>query len=363
MKKLIAILATLSLTASVAMAQSEYKHWFMQVQGGVAETIGETNWTDLLSPTGALSLGYQFSPVFATRLNLSGWQAKGAINGPTALYKYNYVQGGLDLMADLCNLFGANRCDRVVTPYVFGGIAGNYSFANDEANALKPRFQQLSNSYLWEGGKFFPALRAGAGLNFRLGKAVDLNLEANSSFIDDHFNSKRGSKADFQLQALAGLVFHFGGRCRSAELEPAPVIVPVEPAPAPAPEPEPEKVVEPEPEPAPVVAPAFEELTEHIFYIIDTWDIQAVERPKVDAIVKALNEHPETNVSVSSYADKDTGTAARNEFLSKKRSAEVAKALEAAGIDPSRISTAYYGDTINPFPTPETNRVSVCVVK
>ena len=360
MKKLIAIIATLALTASVAVAQNDYKHWFLQLQGGVAETIGETTWTDLLSPAGAVSLGYQFSPVFATRLNVNGWQAKGAINGPTEVYKYNYVQGGLDLMADLANLFGANRCDRAVTPYLFGGIGANYSFANDEANALKDRFATMGNSYLWDGSKIFPAIRAGAGLNFRLSDAIDLNLEANSNFIDDHFNSKEGSKVDFQIQALAGLVFHFGRSCAPAPVA-EPVLVPVEePAPAPAPEPEPEPVVAPEPAPA---APAFTELTENIYFVIDTWYIQDSEQPKIDAIVKALNENPGTAVSISSYADKDTGTAKRNQFLSKNRSAEVAKALEAAGIDPSRISTAYYGDTVNPFPTPETNRVSVCVVK
>ena len=142
--------------------------------------------------------------------------------------------------------------------------------------------------------------------------------------------------------------------------EPVPVLVPVEtPAPAPKPQPKPEPKVEPEP----VVVPAFEGLTENIFFIIDTWDIQASEQPKIDAIVAALNEHPDAKVSVSSYADKDTGTARRNEFLSKNRSAEVAKALKAAGIAEDRITTAYYGDTVNPFPTPETNRVSVCVVK
>ena len=362
MKRFIAIIACAAISASMAFAQNdEYKHVFLQLQGGAAETIGESAWTNLISPSAAVSLGYQFSPVFAARLNVNGWQGKGAIYNN--LYKYNFVEGGVDLLFDLCNLFGQDRIDRTLNPYAVLGGGVNYAFNNDEANAYKTQFATLPNNLLWEDKSISPAGKAGLGLNIRLSDAVDLNLEGNTSFINNKFNSKPSadSPVDFQIAALAGLVFHFG-RGSAPEPEPVPVLVPVEtPAPAPAPKPQPKP--EPKVEPEPVVVPAFEGLTENIFFIIDTWDIQASEQPKIDAIVAALNEHPDAKVSVSSYADKDTGTARRNEFLSKNRSAEVAKALKAAGIAEDRITTAYYGDTVNPFPTPETNRVSVCVVK
>ncbi len=365
MKKLLTIIACVAVSASVAFAQNDgYKHLFVQLQGGAAETIGETSWTKLLSPTAAFSIGYQFSPVFATRLNASGWQAKGAVNGPTAVYKFNYLEGGLDFMFDLCNLFGTNRIDRVVNPYVFVGAAETLGFNNTDKDSYNAQFSLLNDDYRWSGKELFNAtLRTGLGINFRLSNALDLNLEANSSFLDDHFNNKKGSKADFQIQALAGLALHFGRGPKALPVE-EPVIVPIEtPAPAPAPAPKEEKVVEPAPAPAPAPAPKFEGLTENVYFIIDTWDIQASERAKIDAIVKALKENPDTKVSISSYADKATGTYKRNQLLSKNRSAEVEKALVAAGIAADRITTAYYGDTVNPFPTPETNRVSVCVVK
>ncbi len=364
MKKLISIIACLAVSASIAFAQNnEYKHWFVQVQGGAAETIGETAWTNLLSPSAALSLGYQFSPVMSFRLSASGWQGKGAVNGPTAVYKFNYLQGGADLLFDICNLFGENRIDRGVNPYALVGVAETMGFKNGEKDSYNTQFSALPNDYRWYGKELFNAtLKAGLGINFRLSDAVDLNLEANSSFLDDHFNNKKGSKADFQIAALAGLAFHFG-RGKAAPKAEEPVLVPVEtPAPAPAPAPKVEKK-EVAPAPAPAPAPKFEGLTENIYFVIDTWDIQASEQPKVDAIVKALKENPDTKVAISSYADKATGTAKRNELLSKNRSAEVQKALVAAGIAADRITTAYYGDTVNPFPTPETNRVSVCVVK
>ena len=155
MKRIITILASVALVASLSVANAQKKdfdpYWFLQIQGGAAETIGETNWVDLLSPSGALSLGYQFSPVFAARLNANAWQGKGAINvGQAEVYKYNYVEGALDLMADLASLFGGYKFDRTINPYIFGGVGVNYAFNNDEANALKANFP--ANNYLWEGG-------------------------------------------------------------------------------------------------------------------------------------------------------------------------------------------------------------------
>ena len=140
-----------------------------------------------------------------------------------------------------------------------------------------------------------------------------------------------------------------------AKPAPAPVVVP----PAPAPQPEPEPVVE---EPV-VVEPAFESLTRNVLFIINKWDIRECEQIKIDEVVEALKANPDTKVRVSGYADKATGTAKRNLFLSQKRSEVVAAAIVAAGIDEDRIITEYFGDTVNPFETPEENRVAVCLVK
>ena len=361
MKRILTILASVAVVASLSVANAQKKndfdpYWFLQLQGGAAETIGETVWTDLISPSGALSLGYQFSPVFGVRLNANAWQGKGAINdGQTRVYKYNYVEGALDLMADLASLFGGYKFDRTINPYIFGGVGANYAFNNDEANGLSKSFP--ATNYLWDPNSISPALRAGLGFNIRLSDVVALNLEGNTSFINDHFNSKKGSKADFQIKALAGLTFSFG----KAKPAPAPVIVPPAPAPAPVKEPEPAPVVE-EKEPV-IVEPAFESLQRNIFFVINKWDIRDSEQLKIDEVVACMKEHPETKVRISGYADKDTGTAKRNQFLSEKRSEIVAQAIIAAGISKDRIITEYFGDTINPFTTPEENRVAVCLVK
>ena len=69
-------------------------HWFMQIQGGAAHTIGEAKFKDLISPAAVLNFGYQFNPVFALRFGASGWQAKGGwVVNPNATYKYKFLQG------------------------------------------------------------------------------------------------------------------------------------------------------------------------------------------------------------------------------------------------------------------------------
>ncbi len=359
MKRILTILASLMLVASINIANAQNKdfdpYWFLQLQGGAAHTIGETDFMSLVSPSAAISLGYQFAPAFAARLNVNGWQAKGAVNGPTTVYKYNYLEGGLDLMADLAAIFAGYKADRTLNPYLFAGIGANYAFANDEAvDKAANTFYKNQMTYLWEDKYISPAGRAGLGMNIRLSDAVALNLEGNCSFLSDHFNSKKGddSPIDFQIKALAGLTFSFG----KAKPAPAPIVVP--PAPKPQPKPEPKPVVE-----EPIVEPAFESLQRNVYFIIDTWDIRECEQYKIDEVVEALKENPDTKVRVSGYADKDTGTAKRNMFLSQKRSEIVAQAIMDAGIEKDRIITEYFGDTVNPFDTPEENRVAVCLVK
>ena len=353
MKKVISIISAVVLSATIMTAQNNdfNPHWFMQLQGGAAHTIGETTFTKLLSPAAAASIGYQFSPALGARLNVNGWQAKGYVtNG--GVYKFNFVEGAVDLLLGGCS-------DSFISPYLFAGIGANYAFNNDEANALKAHFPP--ENYLWDGSKILPAARAGVGFNFRLSDAIALNLECTSNFLMDQFNSKVGSKADFQLNALAGLTFCFGRKAKKAAPVVAPV-VPVEPAkPAPKPEPKPEPVVEKAAEPV-VAAPVWEPLTKYVYFERAKTEIRPSEQIKIDELVAFLNANPDTKVSIKAYADKATGNAKINKRLSVGRAAVVAKALKAAGIAADRISTEDFGDTVNPYPTPEENRVSVCVV-
>ena len=69
-----------------------------------------------------------------------------------------------------------------------------------------------------------------------------------------------------------------------------------------------------------------------------------------------------TLITVTGYADSETGSAARNEELSKMRAETVEAYLIAAGIPATRLSTTWVGDTAIAFTSPNTPLVNRCVI-
>ena len=123
------LIAILTVSSTVAFAQEQRQikeegktvfkpHWFMQVQAGAAHTVGEADFTDLISPAAAVNVGYKFAPAFGARLGVSGWQAKAGWVTPSQTYQYKYLQGNLDLMADLSTLFCGFNPKRVFNGYI-----------------------------------------------------------------------------------------------------------------------------------------------------------------------------------------------------------------------------------------------------
>ena len=79
-------------------------------------------------------------------------------------------------------------------------------------------------------------------------------------------------------------------------------------------------------------------------------------------LLLALPLAPPPSIRVG-YADAATGSHALNLKLSRQRAAGVAAALEQAGIAADRISAEGRGDTVQPFPGVEQNRVSICIAQ
>lgn len=309
------------------------KHAYLQLQGGAAHTLGETQFTDLISPAAALQFGYKFSPVFSMRAGATGWQAKGAWVAPKQVYKFNYAEGNVDFMFDMGSLFGGFNPGRVVSPYLFLGGGGAYGFGNEEAEKLNTGGYKLE--YLWTDNKIFWAVRGGLGLDFRLSDAVSLLLEGNVNMLPDRFNSKKADHPDWQFNALAGLKINLGKTYTKTE----PVYYEPEP-PAPAPEPAPEPV--PEPAPAPVVVKEFPVLPT-VHFIRDSDKIDVVKyATELETIVSVLKEFSDDAVEITGFCD-HTGTEKVNDRLSVRRAEALKKYLVEQGIDPSRMTTKGMG--------------------
>ena len=378
MKKILSIISVALMSVAMTYGQDnnagkdtgEFNgHWFIGVYGGIGQTVGETSFGNLISPAAGFNFGYRFTPVWSLRAGIGGWQGKGALLAPTREYKFNYLQGSVDVMVDICSIFSGYRMSRALTPYLFAGAGVNGSFNNDEAQAFKSSFP--SDNLLWDGSKVFPVGRFGVGTGIRISDAVQFNVEVNGNFLSDRFNSKRGSAVDWQLGAQAGFTFNIGlkkNRKSSAASQPyvAPAPAPAqEPAPKPEPEPQPqpqpEKQVE-EPAPAPQPAPVVEEYLDNVYFLIGKYEIRESEAAKIRTIASRLKEAPTAKVSLTGYADAQTGTPERNYYLSQKRAEAVAAALEEAGIAKDRIKVAYKGSTEAPYDKPEENRVVICII-
>lgn len=369
MRKYISILCLMLLTVFSAQAankadSTDFKgHWMIQAQGGISHTTGETTFGKLISPAAAVSFGYQFTPVWGLRAGLSGWEGKGAIIYPRETYNFYYLQGNVDVTVDIVSIFDGYRAKRLFNPYLFAGVGLAGGLNNDDAAGIE-MLQTSENSLLWD--KFIsPVGRFGLGLDIRLCNSVYFNLEVNANMLSDKFNSKRGSSLDWQLHALAGLTFKIGkGKAQSSQ--PAPAQYTPTPAPEPEPEPAPAPapvVKEEEPQPVKYEAVPVDDVTDNIYFIIGQSEIRESELAKIDALIEIINKESHNTVTVTGYADAETGSAKRNMQLSKERAENVAKALMDAGISADRITVDYKGSTVNPYDEPEKNRVAICIVK
>lgn len=368
-----------------ASAQEEYPktvydhnpYWYIQLQGGAQYTLGEIDFSDLISPNVQVALGRQFSPVFGARLAVNAWQSKAGIEaaGNTYKWKWMYVAPGIDLTFNLSNLFCGFNPNRIFNFSVFGGLGANIGWDNKindikaAAVALYPYTTTATGTsentqYAWDGTKVRVFGRAGVAADFKVSDAVTLGLEVNANTLSDRYNSKKAGNWDWYFNALAGVKINLGKTYSTRTIE-APKV--------------PEKVIErviervvekPAPqvvEPTRAVAEKKEveetKFRRDIFYLKagKTW-IDKSEYKKVKEVADYMKEHPNCTVEITGYADRGTGNPKINNNLSQRRAQAVANMLiRNYGIKKNRIKVDYKGDTIQPFAKEIENRVAIAI--
>jgi outer membrane protein OmpA-like peptidoglycan-associated protein len=352
-------------------------YWYIQLQGGAQYTLGEIDFSDLISPNVQVALGRQFSPVFGARLAVNAWQSKAGIEaaGNTYKWKWMYVAPGIDLTFNLSNLFCGFNPNRIFNFSVFGGLGANIGWDNkiDDIKAAAAALYPLTTTatgtsentqYAWDGTKVRVFGRAGVAADFKVSDAVTLGLEVNANTLSDRYNSKKAGNWDWYFNALAGVKINLGKTYSTRTIE-APKV--------------PEKVVErviervvekPAPqvvEPTRAVAEKKEveetKFRRDIFYLKagKTW-IDKSEYKKVKEVADYMKEHPNCTVEITGYADRGTGNPKINNNLSQRRAQAVANMLmRNYGIKKNRIKVDYKGDTIQPFAKEIENRVAIAI--
>ena len=367
-----------------ASAQEEYPktvydhnpYWYIQLQGGAQYTLGEIDFSDLISPNVQVALGRQFSPVFGARLAVNAWQSKAGIEaaGNTYKWKWMYVAPGIDLTFNLSNLFCGFNPNRIFNFSVFGGLGANIGWDNkiDDIKAAAAALYPLTTTatgtsentqYAWDGTKVRVFGRAGVAADFKVSDAVSLGLEVNANTLSDHYNSKKAGNWDWYFNALAGVKINLGKTYSTRTIE-APKV--------------PEKVVEKviervveKPCPQPTVAPTRavaqkkeDKFRRDVFFMINGTQISKKEQEKVKEVADYMKANPNSTVEVTGYADRGTGNPKINSSLSQRRAQAVSNMLQRNyGIKKDRIKVDFKGDTIQPFAKDVENRVAICIAE
>lgn len=368
MKKLFAW-AIMALTAlSVSAQQLEYKpapYMFIGIQGGAQTTFTNFDQMKLITPTASVSFGAFFTPVVGARIQANGMWNKGGIK-PDFKYDYKYVTTDLDLLINLVTLFG-KKDYYPLNLYLIGGIGLTAAWDNKD---LTSSAYAANLPFAWQKNRLSHNARVGAMLDYNLCRNLSVNLEVSANSLSDRYNSKTSSKDDWQLTAQLGLAYKFGfkkGEKKAAQEKPVqkPVVVEEKPVQKPvvaqkaAEKPATAAVAKAEPV-KPAVKP---EMRTEIFYDIRETVISKSEKAKFDQLVKFLKDNPDTKVNIVGYADAGTGNDQLNTRYAHERAQNVAKALQNAGIDKSRITSDSKGDDIQPYRENDKNRVVIAIAK
>ena len=369
-----------------ASAQAEQKgtteyvfqpHWYITLQGGGQYTLGEGKFSDLLSPTAQIGVGYNFSKVIGLRLAVNAWQSKGVIklddNDITpgleyeGKWKWNYVAPSLEFTFNLSNIVCNYNPNRLLNVYALIGGGANIGFKNDEAQTIENQIIAYQNSnsnlvydgkqnmrYLWDGTKVRPFGKAGLLFDFRVSDKVSINIEGNANTLSDKYNSKKAGNWDWYFNALAGVKINLGKTYTTKFIpDPEPEIRYVEKVV--------EKVVE---VPAKVEVKPIEKMRRDIFFTINSFKVRETEAEKIKDIADYLNANPRAKVEVTGYADAGTGNNRINDRLAKQRADVVVKTLmNDYNISANRIFFDSKGSRVQPFAENDLNRVTICIAE
>lgn len=369
----LALIAAGTLTAQAQEATDDGKdykpfpHMFIGLQGGAQTTFTNYDQLKLITPTASVSFGAWFTPVVGARLHVNGLWNKGGFDDTyqgTALdfkYDYKYVTTNLDLMLNLCTLFGKKDC-YPVNVYLLGGIGLNYAWDNGDAYAQKTVMPMA-----WDDSRLSHNARVGAMLDISLAKHWGLNLEVSANSLSDRYNSKVCDKDDWSVTAQLGLAYKFGFRKKDKASAPA-VVAPVE------------SYDEGRNAEAVAAEPVYATRIDTVWYddvqYKDVTADRAIKKEiffgiresgvsqddaQISAVAEFLKGVKDGEITITGYADKGTGTPQLNMKYSRQRAEQTRQALIKKGVNPAIIKAVEWkGDTVQPYPEDnDRNRVSI----
>lgn len=345
-------------------------NWFIGAGAGAQIFFGDHDKQakvgERLAPHFAGYIGKWFSPGFGARVGGSFGKIKGLTqNRPTVTVpthstgeryngkpwdgywlehqEFDAFHVYADAMFNLTNLFGGYE-ERFYNINPYAGLG--YMVTEDEPKQ-------------WE-----VSMNIGVHNSFRLAKPLDLILDIRGAMVNDRFDGEKGKRRqDGALSAVLGLAYKFNKRdwdkptttviessydesllnelrdrvrkladdndALKRQLADAKV----------------EVITEVKFQDRILAAPIL------VTFKIDTWEVRNEARVNLGFFAEMIKRgNPDVVYTITGYADKGTGSAERNELLSRNRAAAIKKVLvEEFGVDSSRLRTEHKGGVENMY--------------
>lgn len=366
-----AILSTTAWLSVQAQENAAGSYGFINLQGGAQATFtGHGNLGDLVTPVGAVSIGGYMNPVVGMRAGIMGWRGKEGVRHLGKIYDFEFMTVSVDMLFNLTNLFSKTKEHRT-NLVLLGGVGVSHPKGKEELAELTPN-----------GGD--------TGFNGRIGLQLDVNLtkhwsvnaevDANRIFQRAYFGTDHSKH--WQVAAFVGVAYKFGKGKRnvadigsatgmndyfdgqnaigahdkgakaagSSETEQvkAPVVKKEEPAPT------------KKKEVKQAAKPQLVKMDDgHIFFSINSADISSSDMRELKKVADWAAAHPAAKITVTGYADKETGNTQINKAISLRRANRVAEVLQKYGLQKSRMEVIARGDTEQPFAANNKNRVVI----
>ncbi len=345
-------------------------NWYIGLGGGTnmyftkAENDADAKFLDRLGWMGQLEIGRWNSPNWGARVVIDGGHIVHVNPNVVAPYgpEKEWLGGHLDLMYNISNAWGTYRPNRVYNfiPYLgIGYMYGMYEWFK------KP----IENNDLFKGQNQTLTYNVGLINNFQLSRSVAIFLELGWRVFQGSFDGRANEDYDYDsmFTATAGLKFGLGGK---QEFTPAELMdynlindlnnqinklraendkLRLRPESCPECPDCPEAVVS-----EAVYVPNV------VFFRINSAKIDKGQQVSIYNTAEYMKANADATVKVVAYADRQTGNPDYNMALSERRAKAVADALiNEYGIDSSRISVDWKGDTEQPYAENDWNRVAI----
>lgn len=354
--KLKRIITCMALTALCIGAYAQDKKtnpnpWFIQGQLGASYTTGDADFGKLIAPSGALSFGKYFSPVWGARLSVSGWQGRVGSEVSKQAHGFYYGAVTVDGLMNLSQLI-KKYPERPFDVSIIAGVGFNRVFSRSVSTFMG---------------------RLGLQGSLRLNDAIDLNIEATANGVSDRWNGRDDHSIDTYFNVGLGFTYKFntGVKCLTCISEEYPeVLYTEEEMNALINEQRAEAkevlvqqtdtvVIEKECPPSEKVVKG---IRSHVSFALGKINIAPAQEMNVLAIADYMKQYPESNATISGYADTGTGTPEINLRLAKQRAEAVKQCLvEKYGISADRLSTMSMEGDEQPFSINDWNRVVIII--